>query len=150
MIELLKGFPDNVAAFALHGQVTKAADLEGFDPGAVWEDQKLGWKHFFDWERCAMVTDVAWAKHIAKFSEFFGFLWPGEYRFFQKLKPAKHTIGSLRTRNTGPADRAARRAATMRRAIPGPPGCCRPDQPSTPVRRRVLANDGGERGLHEE
>src|ERR1700692_3206878 len=83
MIELLKGFPDNVAAFALHEHVTKAdydqllipdfedrlrrhkklriyieiaSDLEGFDPGAIWEDQKLGWKHFFDWERCALVT----------------------------------------------------------------------------------------------
>ncbi len=113
MIELLKGFPDNVAAFALHGQVTKAdydrvlipdfedrlhrhkklriyieiaSDLEGFDPGAVWEDQKLGWKHFFDWERCAVVTDVAWAQHIAKFSEFFGFLWPGQYRAFPETE----------------------------------------------------------------
>ena len=97
MIELLKGFPDNVAAFACHGHVTKAdydqvlipdfedrlhrhpklriyfeiaPDLEGFDPGAVWEDQKFGFGHFFDWERCAVVTDVSWAKHLAKFSAF--------------------------------------------------------------------------------
>ncbi|WP_407665917.1 SpoIIAA family protein [Mycolicibacterium aubagnense] len=35
--------------------------MEGFDPGAIWEDQKLGFAHFFDWERCAVVTDVAWA-----------------------------------------------------------------------------------------
>jgi SpoIIAA-like len=116
MIELLEGFPDNVAAFALHAHVTKAdydgvmipdfedrlsrhkklriyveiaTDLEGFDPGAVWEDQKFGWKHFFDWERCALVTDVAWAKHAAKFSEFFGFLWPGEYRTFSEAEADK-------------------------------------------------------------
>jgi hypothetical protein len=116
MIELLKGFPDNVAAFAFHGHVTKpdydqvlipdfedrlrrhkklriyvevARDLEGFDPGAVWEDQKLGWEYFFDWERCAVVADVAWAKHIAKFSEFFGFLWPGQYRTFSEAEASK-------------------------------------------------------------
>ncbi len=116
MIELLKGFPDNVAAFAYHGHVTTAdydevlipdfedrlrrhkklrvyfeiaPDLEGFDPGAVWEDQKFGFGHFFDWERCAVVTDVGWAKHLAKFSEFFGFLYPGEYRTFTEAEASK-------------------------------------------------------------
>ena len=57
-----------------------ASDLEGFDLGGVWEDTKFGFGHFFDWDRCAVVTDVGWAKHVAEFSEFFGFLWPGEYR----------------------------------------------------------------------
>jgi len=129
MIELLKGFSDNVAAFALHEHVTKAdydgvlipdfedrlrrhkklriyieiaADSEGFDPGAVWEDQKLGWKHFFDWERCALVTDVAWAKHAAKFSEFLAFCGPGNTGCFQKLKLSRHTIGLSKTRNRRP------------------------------------------------
>ena len=109
MIEVLKGFPDDVAALAFHGRVTRrdyddvlipdfedrlhrhqnlriyfeiASDLEGFDAGAVWEDQKFGWRHFFDWERCAVVTDVSWAKHLATLSAFFGFLWPGQYRAF--------------------------------------------------------------------
>ena len=109
VIELLKGFPDNVVAFAYHGRITKAdydrqvvaefenklrrhqkvriyfeipSDLEGFAPGAVWEDTKVGFVHFFDWDRCAVVTDLGWAKQVAKFSEFFGFLWPGEYRAF--------------------------------------------------------------------
>jgi SpoIIAA-like len=116
MIELLEGFPDYVTAFALHGQVTKSdydtvlipdfedklrrhkklriyfeisPDLKGFDPGAVWEDTKLGFSHFFDWERCAVVTDVEWAKYVAQFSEFFGFLWPGEYRAFPKAQASK-------------------------------------------------------------
>ena len=116
LIELLKGFPDNVTAFALHGQVTKAdydtvlipafddrlrrhkklriyfeiaPDLASFDPGAVWEDTKLGFAHFFDWERCAVVTDVGWAKQVAKFSEFFGFLWSGEYRAFPEAEASK-------------------------------------------------------------
>jgi hypothetical protein len=116
MIELLNGFPDNVAAFAYHGQVTKAdydtvlipdfedrlrrhkklriyveiaSDLAGFDPGAVWEDQKVGFSHFFDWERCAVVTDIGWAQHVAKFSEHLGFLWPGQYRAFSEADADK-------------------------------------------------------------
>ncbi len=109
MIELLQGFPDNVAAFAYHGHVTKAdydnvlipdfegrlrrhtklriyvenaTDLAGFEPGALWEDQKFGFGHCFDWERSAVVTDAYWAKHLATFSALFGFLYPGAYRAF--------------------------------------------------------------------
>lgn len=116
MIELLKDFPDNIAAFAFHGHVTKsdydtvlipdfegrlarhkkvriyceiAPDLAGFDPAAVWEDSKFGFGHFFDWDRCAVVSDVEWAKHVAKFSEFFRFLWPGEYRAFSEAEAGK-------------------------------------------------------------
>ena len=116
MIEALKDFPDNVIAIACHGHVTKAdyetvlipdieaklsrhkkvriyfeiaSDFGGFDPGAVWEDTKFGFSHFFEWERCAVVTDVAWAKHVAKFSEFFGFLWPGQYRTFPEAEADK-------------------------------------------------------------
>jgi hypothetical protein len=116
VIELLKDFPDNVAAFAFHGHVTKtdygtvlipdfedklrrhnklriyfeiAPDFAGFEPGAVWEDTKFDFSHFFDWERCALVTDVEWAKHVAKFSEFFNFLWPGEYRAFPEAEASE-------------------------------------------------------------
>lgn len=116
MIELLSDFPDNVAAFAFHGRVTKtdydsvlipdvearlarrkkvriyceiAQDLAGFDPGAVWADSTFGFGHFFDWERCAVVSDVEWVRHVAKFSEFFRFLWPGEYRAFSEAEAAK-------------------------------------------------------------
>ena len=116
MIEVLPGFPDNVLAFAYHGQVTKddyekvllpefddrlrrhekvriyveiPRDLEGFDVGAIWDDQKLGFGHFFDWDRCVIVTDVGWAKHVAKFSEHFGFLWPGQYRSFAESEAAQ-------------------------------------------------------------
>ncbi|WP_246013616.1 STAS/SEC14 domain-containing protein [Mycobacterium pseudokansasii] len=109
VIERLQGFPDNVAAFALHGHVTKTDyrtvlvpdledrlarhqkvriyceiphDFQKFDPGALWEDSKFGFGHVFDWERAALVTDVEWMSHVAKFSQFFGFLWPGQYRAF--------------------------------------------------------------------
>ena len=116
VIEVLKGFPDNVAAFACHGHVTKAdydtvlipdfedrlhrhkklriyceipPDFVRFDPGALWEDTKFGFGHFFDWERAALVTDVEWIKRAAKFYEFFAFLWPGEYRAFPDAEASK-------------------------------------------------------------
>lgn len=106
MIEALSGFPDNVAAFVCRGHVTKAdyetvlipdiekrllnhdkvriyyeiaPDFEGIDPGAMWEDTKVGFTHFLRWERFAVVTDVEWIKQTIKF---FGFLMPGELREF--------------------------------------------------------------------
>lgn len=78
MIEVLTDFPDEVAAFVCHGHVTKddyetvvipdiekrllnhdkvriyyeiGSDFGGFDPGAMWEDTKLGFSHFLRWER---------------------------------------------------------------------------------------------------
>jgi len=92
VIELLKDFSDNVAAFTFHGHVTKtevAPDFAGFDPGAVWADSKFGFGHYFDWDRAALVSDVEWVKHVAKFSEFLGFLWPGEYRAFPNAEADK-------------------------------------------------------------
>ena len=106
MIEVLKDFPDNVAAFACHGHLTKAdyetelkphieeklnrhkrlrgyteiaPDFAGVDPGALWEDTKVGFSHFFDWERAALVTDVEWMSRATKF---FSFLIPGDWRVF--------------------------------------------------------------------
>lgn len=78
MIEQRADFPDNVAAFACHGHVTKAdyesvlipdlnkrleshdkvriyyetaPDFDGFDPGAMWDDTRVGFRHFLRWER---------------------------------------------------------------------------------------------------
>jgi SpoIIAA-like len=106
MIEELPGFPDKVAAFACHGHVTKAdyesvlipdvakrllhhdkvriyyetaPDFAGVDPGAIWEDTKVGFAHFLRWERFAIVTNVEWIKQMTKFV---GFLMPGEVRAF--------------------------------------------------------------------
>jgi hypothetical protein len=116
VIKILEDFPDNVTAFAIHGHVTKndydtvlipdfedklrrhtkvriyceiATDITGFDPAAVWEDTKFGFGHFFDWERCAVVGDVEWVRHVTKFSEFLRFLWPGQYRSFSESEAAK-------------------------------------------------------------
>jgi len=113
MIEALKDFPDNVAAFAYHGHVTKAdyetvvipdiedkltrhkrvrlyaqiaPDFTGIDPGAVWEDTKLGASHFLSWERAAVVTDVEWIKQTGKF---FAFMMPGMLHVFPTDEAAK-------------------------------------------------------------
>lgn len=106
MIEVLKDFPDNVAAFACHGHITKqdyatvlvpaveqglknhdkvrlyyetAADFAGIDPSAAWEDTKVGIGHLLRWERFAVVTDVEWIKHMV---HFFSFLMPGTTKLF--------------------------------------------------------------------
>ena len=106
MIELLKDFPDDVTALVCHGQVTKedyekvlipdvterlgrhnkvriyyeiAPDFTGFDPGAMWDDTKLGFSHFLSWERLALVTDIDWIKHSVRL---FGFLMPAQLSVF--------------------------------------------------------------------
>jgi len=104
VIEILKDFPDSIAAFACRGHLTKSdydtvliPDIEdrlqrhdrvrvyyeiapdSVDPGAMWEDTKLGFSHLRSWERFAVVTDVDWIKHAVKL---FGFLMPGELRVF--------------------------------------------------------------------
>jgi SpoIIAA-like len=113
MIEHLKGFPQNVVAFVCRGHVTKkdyenvlipavrsalaehdkvrlyyetAADFEGIDPAAVWEDTKVGVSHMTRWERFAVVTDVEWIRHTMKF---FSFLMPGEMKVFRNDEAAR-------------------------------------------------------------
>jgi hypothetical protein len=113
VIEALKDFPDNVVAFALHGHLTKedyekalipnindkltrhkklrayteiASDFAGIDPGALWEDTKVGFSHFFDWERGALVTDVEWMSRATKF---FALLMPGDLRTFPTAEADK-------------------------------------------------------------
>ena len=112
MIEILENFPDKVVAVACHGHVTKqdyaavlvpavakalgahdkvrlyyetAADFAGLEPGAVWEDFKVGMEHFLRWERVAVVTDVEWIRHTMRF---FSFLVPGELRTYPTAEAA--------------------------------------------------------------
>jgi len=112
MIERLKGFPPNVLAFACRGKVTKAdydtvlvpavnaalkgggklriyyetGDNFGIEPGAMWEDFKVGMEHLTRWERMAVVTDVDWIKHTMKF---FSFMMPGEMLTFSHAEADK-------------------------------------------------------------
>jgi hypothetical protein len=97
VIEILKNFPDNVVAISCSGQVTKedydrilvpailkalkrhekigflyktSANFTGYDPGALWEDLKIGVEHPTRWERLAVVTDVDWIVHTMKLLSF--------------------------------------------------------------------------------
>ena len=106
MIEALTDFPDNIVALACEGQVTKidyetvlvpivekalkrhdkirlyyqiGSDFEGIDPGAVWEDFKVGVEHLLRWERIAIVTDINWIRHTMRA---FSFLIPCEVKIF--------------------------------------------------------------------
>ena len=106
MIEHLEGFPENTAAFACHGHVTRedylktlvpvvekafadhekvrlyyeiGPDFENVDLGAAWTDFATGLEHWTRWERIAVVTDVSWIKNTMWT---FGFLMPGAVRLF--------------------------------------------------------------------
>jgi SpoIIAA-like len=106
MIELLKGFPENVLAVTGKGRITKGdydtvlipavakalkahdeirlyyeigPDFAGFDPAAAWEDFKVGMEHLSRWQRVAVVTDVDWIKHTM---QIFSFIMPGDMRVF--------------------------------------------------------------------
>lgn len=106
MIEPIRGLPPGTLGFRAHGQVTAgdyervvvpvveaafalnrklrllyltAEDFVGFDPGALWNDAKLGARHFSGWERIALVTDVTWLQLAAGTM---GFMVPGKFRLF--------------------------------------------------------------------
>lgn len=106
MIELIEGAPEGVLAFKAVGevhaddyaQVLKPAldeilatgakvrcvyvmgpEFDGYSTGAAWEDAEIGLAHATKWERCAVVTDKEWVRHLVKG---FGWLMPGRMRLF--------------------------------------------------------------------
>jgi SpoIIAA-like len=106
MIEQLQSFPDNVLAFVGRGRITRAdytnvltpavekalathkrvrlyyelaSDFAGIDPGAMWEDFKVGVEHLTRWERVAVVTDIEWIRQATRL---FGFMIPGAIKSF--------------------------------------------------------------------
>jgi hypothetical protein len=112
MIEILTDFPDNVVAAAAHGFVTKqdyqdtlvprvelalkqhpkircyyelGTQFSKMEPGAIWEDFKVGIENLTRWERVAVVTDVEWIRHAVNI---FRFLMPGEVRVFATSETA--------------------------------------------------------------
>lgn len=106
MIDVLTGFPSNIVAAAARGVVTRqdyqdvleprvelalkqhakvrcyyelGAQFIRMEPGAMWEDFKIGTAHLTRWERVAVVTDVEWIRQAVNI---FRFLMPGEVRVF--------------------------------------------------------------------
>ena len=84
--------PDVEAAFALNRKLrllyVTAEDFTGFDPGAMWDDAKLGMRHFSSWERIALVTDVGWLRTAATA---FSFAVPAQFRLFHGAELAEAT-----------------------------------------------------------
>jgi hypothetical protein len=106
VIRILPDFPPTVLAVACDGRVTRedyetvlipAAEkvlaahvrvsvyyevsdgFEGFEPGAILDDLKVGMEHFPRWHRIAVVSDVAWLRGTVRA---FGFLMPGRVKVF--------------------------------------------------------------------
>ena len=119
MIEQIEGLPAGTLGFRASGQVTAAdyervlvpdveaafalnrklrllylvdEDFTGFDPGAMWDDARLGMRHLSGWDRVALVTDVPWLRMTATAM---GFVIPAEFRLFglAELAAAKAWIG---------------------------------------------------------
>ena len=105
MIEILRDFPDDVAAYSCHGHLTRAdyaevtrdiedklarheklkmycevaPDYTGSGLDAAWEDWKSSFTSWFHWERGAIVTDVEWMVWATRF---FGRVFPGQWRVY--------------------------------------------------------------------
>ena len=102
MIEIISGLPDNVVGIVVKGRLTKSDcseilvpalqrslewhhklrlyyEIRSRFPGAAWEEISLGLERMPQWERVAIVTDVAWIKHTVQALRL---LLPGEIRVF--------------------------------------------------------------------
>lgn len=113
MIERIDNLPTNVLGFAATGTVTSkdyesviipaveemlsrqnkvrflyhlGPEFSGFEAGAMWDDAKIGLKHFTSWEKIAVITDVEW---IRLSGNVFGLLMPAHVRMFHNSELAE-------------------------------------------------------------
>ena len=113
MIATLEGFPAKVLAFVCKGHVTKRdyekvliptveealkqegkvrlyyqidPSFSGMEPGAMWDDFKVGIEHILRWDRIAVVTDVDWIRYTLGA---FGFMIPAIVKVFRVDEAAK-------------------------------------------------------------
>ena len=116
MVERLDGMPAGTLGFRVAGDVTREdyttvlipalegavaagqglrtlyliEDLEEIEPGALWEDSKLGIdlvvRHHGAWKRSAIVTDLEW---IARAARLFTWMIPGEALVFPVAQLAR-------------------------------------------------------------
>ena len=66
-------------------------DFENYEPGAMWEDAKMGLQHYSAWEKVAIITDVGWVRNMSKI---IGYLIPGKVKVFNnnELEEAKQWV----------------------------------------------------------
>ena len=55
------------------------ANKTRFDFGAMWDDTVMGLKHYFNWGKIAIVSDIGWLNHTL---EVMGFLLPGHMKTY--------------------------------------------------------------------
>jgi len=118
MIKLIPHLPDPVLGIKAEGKVTlsdyksvfvpavkekliKSAkirllyllgdDFENYEPGAMWEDAKMGLQHYSAWEKVAIITDVGWVRNMSKI---IGYIIPGKVKVFNnnELEEAKQWV----------------------------------------------------------
>jgi hypothetical protein len=118
MIEKIPNLPEGVLGFAARGTVTARdyetvimpaveaqfarqpkvrflyhldKDFTGFEAGAMWDDAKLGLRHYAGWEKMAVVSDADWLRAAVRF---FGVVIPGQVRVFRdgELDEAKRWV----------------------------------------------------------
>ena len=56
-------------------------DIEGMELSAMWEDTAFGLKHWSDFKRLALVSDVEW---VSGMTAFFGWMIPAEVKTFKE------------------------------------------------------------------
>jgi len=110
MIEQISDLPAGVVGFTAHGEVTAedyervivpdleamfslrekvrllyhfAEDFSGFETRAMWDDAKLGLRHFSGFERVAVVSDVGWLNHAMPA---ISAIMPGEFRAYPNAR----------------------------------------------------------------
>jgi hypothetical protein len=118
MITKIPDLPENVVGFLASGKVTRddyesvvipavqaafarqdkvrclyhlGEDFSGFEAAAMWDDAKIGLKHYAGWERIAVVSDADWIGWAVKI---FGVAMPATIRVFhnRELADAKRWI----------------------------------------------------------
>jgi hypothetical protein len=113
MIIQLSNLPNNILGFDFTGEVTNHdyesvvypvlesyskqknkirilcqfdKSFQKFDLGAIWDDTVISIKHFLDWEKVAIVSDLNWLNHTFKA---LGFLMPGHLRTYSNSEREK-------------------------------------------------------------
>lgn len=79
--------PAVAAVVAVEGDVrvlyVLGETFEGFESGALWDDAVLEFRHAFDWDRIAVVSDIEWVGHGVRAMHW---LMPGGVRLFHNAQ----------------------------------------------------------------
>lgn len=108
MMELIQELPGNVVGVIGHGMISASdyetvlipalktalannrkvnivyvlgSDFEGYTPGAMWDDTKVGMLHLGSWGRVAVVCDKSWIRDL---SRVFGFVMPFKVKTYHQ------------------------------------------------------------------